>query len=71
MRDYALPDGTCRYLVDNRCSIYEKRPTVCNVGEAYKLYFKDVMSEVEYYEMQRRACELLKGNNLEEDDREA
>lgn len=60
MRDYALPDGSCKYLVDNKCSIYDHRPLVCNVAEAYKLFFKERMSEAEYYDLQQRSCDLLK-----------
>lgn len=60
MRDYALEDGSCRYLVDNKCSIYDHRPLVCNVAEAYRQHFRKTMSEAEYYDMQARACAELK-----------
>ena len=61
MSEYALEDGSCKYLdKDNRCSIYDRRPLVCNVAEAYKLFFKDRMSEDEYYDLQSKSCAQLK-----------
>ena len=60
MRDYALPDGSCKHLVDNKCEIYDHRPVICNVSEMYKLFFKERMSETEYYAIQEQACALLK-----------
>lgn len=53
-------DGTCKYLVDNLCSIYSERPLFCRVDECYELYFKEEMSIEEYYKMNALACEKLK-----------
>lgn len=53
-------DGICKFLNGNLCSIYEKRPLLCNVDESYKIYFKDKMSLNEYYSLNYEACKLLK-----------
>ena len=29
--DFAKEDGSCKYLVDNQCSIYDSRPDICRV----------------------------------------
>ena len=61
MAEYALEDGSCKYLdKDNLCRIYDHRPLVCNVAEAYKLFFRYRMSEDEYYDLQSKACAWLK-----------
>jgi Fe-S-cluster containining protein len=41
---------------DNKCSIYETRPLVCNVEEGYKVFFADKMSKEEYNKMNRVIC---------------
>lgn len=53
-------DGICKFLKGNLCSIYEKRPLLCNVDESYKIYFKDKMSLNEYYSLNYKVCKLLK-----------
>ena len=60
MSEYALEDGSCKYLVGNKCSIYDHRPLVCNVAEAYRKFFKDKLTEDEYYDLQERSCAELK-----------
>ena len=52
--------GTCRYLVDNLCSIYEKRPLLCRVDEAYEVLFNDYMTKETYYAENYRMCKILK-----------
>lgn len=32
-------DGVCKFLTDNLCSIYDKRPLLCRVDESYELFF--------------------------------
>ncbi|MFI3214868.1 MAG: YkgJ family cysteine cluster protein [Eubacteriales bacterium] len=53
-------DGTCRYLQENLCSIYENRPIICRVDECYEVYFKDIVTLEQYYELNYEACKLLK-----------
>lgn len=57
-----LDDGTgcCKYLKGNECSIYYKRPVICNVDKCYELYFSNIMTLEEYYKKNMEACEILK-----------
>ena len=56
---YALEDGSCRFLEGNLCSIYDRRPTVCNVGKIYEEFFRGKVSEEEFYEKNAEACQEL------------
>lgn len=56
-------DGTCKYLLNNLCSIYENRPLLCRVDEAYSKIFKNYMSEEDYYSENYKICKLLKSKN--------
>ena len=53
-------DGTCKYLVGNLCSIYEKRPLICRVDESYEKFFSDSLSLEEYYRLNYEVCKKLK-----------
>jgi Fe-S-cluster containining protein len=57
-------DGTCIYLVDNLCSIYNERPLLCRVDECYERYFCEFMEREEYYRLNKEECKKLK--NMEE-----
>ena len=48
------------YLKGNECSIYDKRPVICNVDKCYELYFSNIMTLEEYYKKNMEACEMLK-----------
>lgn len=55
-------DGSCAHLLDdNRCAIYENRPTLCDVAELYNKLKHDglQMSRAEYYVVNYRACNEL------------
>ena len=54
-------DGTCIYLVDNLCSIYNNRPLLCRVDESYEAIFKEYYSLEIYYELNYQACKQLQG----------
>lgn len=41
-------DGVCIYLEGNLCGIYESRPLICRVDEAYDAFFSGVMTKHEY-----------------------
>lgn len=51
--------GVCRYLVGDKCSIYESRPIVCRVDEFYETHLKESMSRDEFYELNYKVCETL------------
>ncbi len=55
-------DGVCKYFDEksNLCSIYENRPTECNIDAMYDIYFTDRISREQYYELNYRACKELK-----------
>lgn len=55
-------DGICKYfdLKSKLCSIYVNRPDKCNVDKIYDNYYKDIISREKYYELNYRACKLLK-----------
>lgn len=61
MEEFARPDGACVFLTDdNLCSIYDNRPLICNVSKVYETFFKDSMSENDFYKITQDACDKLK-----------
>ena len=52
--------GTCIYFDKNSklCRIYEERPLLCRVDDAYEC-FKDILSYEDYLELNYQSCELL------------
>lgn len=65
LQSLALEGGRCKYLdKDNRCSIYDHRPAVCNVRWIYEHFFKPMgVSEEDYYAKTQEACEKLSGSD--------
>lgn len=63
MKDYNRGDGTCRYLTDeNTCSIYERRPPICNTELLYERIYSRVMTREEFDRMNTSVCEKLKSD---------
>ncbi|WP_064093130.1 YkgJ family cysteine cluster protein [Rossellomorea aquimaris] len=59
LKSYDLGNGTCKYLIDQKCSIYESRPLICRIEEMYeKVFFKQFTKE-EYYLANLKACKKL------------
>lgn len=56
-------NGSCIYLKGNLCSIYEKRPEICNVDLMYEKYFEDILSKEEFYQLNYSGCRKLKSEN--------
>jgi Fe-S-cluster containining protein len=54
--EYNLGDGVCKYLEGNLCTIYEKRPLVCNIADMYHAQYSDSMSEAEFVATNLRSC---------------
>jgi Fe-S-cluster containining protein len=44
---------------DNKCSIYDTRPLLCNVEKGYDVLFKDKMTRVEFYKLNEAVCKKL------------
>ena len=55
-------DGTCIYFdcATASCNIYEERPIICRIDDAYKQYFRDDFTLQEYYEKNYKVCKTLK-----------
>lgn len=53
-------NGTCKYLNNNKCTIYNNRPLLCRVDESYKVFFEKTVSIDEYYRLNRLCCVELK-----------
>jgi len=56
LSEYDKGNGVCRYLINNLCSIYENRPSICNTEKMYRSYFKEIMTEDEFVAMNMEAC---------------
>ena len=61
-------DGVCRYYEDatHRCSIYDKRPVICNVELFYEKFMKQKMSKEEFFTLNYTVCQQLKGKTKPE-----
>lgn len=59
-KDLDRGDGVCKYLKQNICSIYDKRPIICRVDESYYSFFKEQISLENYYKLNYDACNKLK-----------
>lgn len=55
-------DGTCRYFdpASCLCLVYEQRPFVCRVDEAFHAGILPDVTLSEYYAMTKVACDKLK-----------
>jgi Fe-S-cluster containining protein len=55
------PDGSCeKYNPGKGCSVYSKRPLVCNVGEMEETMRKHFnWGEKEYYDRQASSCNTM------------
>ena len=58
-------DGVCKFFNSSTklCEIYNSRPVICNVDKCYELIYKHTMSKEEYYDLNYKACKILKSNN--------
>lgn len=59
-RELDRGDGVCKYLVHNLCSIYDERPLLCRVDEAYYAYFQSEMTKEEYYRLNYEGCKSIR-----------
>ena len=55
-------DGVCRYFDCSSalCTIYNNRPTICNIDKMYELFFSEKFSREEYYRLNYESCEKFK-----------
>lgn len=53
-------DGSCEKLIDNKCSVYNKRPRLCNVSAMHQKYYRKLgITEKEFHNGQAKACNHL------------
>jgi Fe-S-cluster containining protein len=51
-------DGSCEKLEDNRCTVYDNRPLLCDIDRLAKQ--ADLpMSRIEWYSMSYQGCNTL------------
>lgn len=65
--EYDRGDGICKYLEDNKCSIYDDRPFICNTVKIYEKYFSNKYTIEQWNEMNHKACEVLRERDRTED----
>lgn len=66
LKDYNQ-NGVCIHLQNNECSIYETRPLLCRIDEAYEQFFSKQMTKKEYYILNALFCnELQERKNIDE-----
>lgn len=66
LREYDNGNGVCIFLNQdtNLCTIYPKRPLICNVDQVYEEYFSRYYSEEEYLELNYKVCEALRNKEI-------
>lgn len=65
LQEFCLPDGSCKYLLtNNKCSIYDNRPLICQVDEYYKDVIYPFMSLEDFYDINNKACNELKERRI-------
>jgi Fe-S-cluster containining protein len=52
-------DGSCIYLEDNKCSIYNTRPDICNIDTLFEVIDHGLTKE-EWYKINQKSCEDIK-----------
>ena len=55
---YSTDGSLASMLKDNKCTVYDERPTICSVDKMYD-YYKEFPKQV-YYTETYKMCELLK-----------
>ncbi|MGL5125493.1 MAG: YkgJ family cysteine cluster protein [Fusobacteriaceae bacterium] len=55
-------NGICNYFDSKKkiCTIYEKRPLLCNLKESYSKYFSEIYTEEDFFELNLDACKKIK-----------
>lgn len=46
-------DGCCEMLINDKCSVYDNRPEICNVN---KMFLKSNLDIKEYYKLNIEQC---------------
>lgn len=60
-------NGVCTHLKNSICEIYEQRPLLCRIDEAYEEIFSTYMIKNQYYLTNALACnKLQQEKNIDE-----
>ncbi|WP_399553544.1 YkgJ family cysteine cluster protein [uncultured Veillonella sp.] len=57
-------NGICKFLINNKCSIYDRRPLICNVDRIYEKFFRTSYTLEEFYKLNHQVCMMLKQHKL-------
>ena len=60
MKEYDIGNGVCKYLLNNKCIIYNERPNVCRGEYLYHLCYEGMPVD-EYYKLLHNYCNLIRG----------
>jgi uncharacterized protein len=59
LKEFDRGDGCCKYLLGNKCSIYNTRPLICRVDKMFDTFYKQHMTEEEFIYLNLLACKGL------------
>ena len=59
MKEYDIGNGTCKYLSNSKCLIYNKRPNICRGEYVYHQYYEG-MDIDEYYKLLHKYCKSIR-----------
>ncbi len=46
--------------MDDKCSIYENRPLICNSAKVYDLYFREQLTWKDFQDYLKKQCQKLR-----------
>ena len=59
LSEYDTGNGTCKYLKDNLCSIYDYRPDICRVDVMYILKYSRLFKKADFIRQNLLVCKQL------------
>lgn len=62
-----MPDGVCKYLKEDKCTIYNDRPLICRVDDMYHKVMYKYMTLKQFYSINTATCEIFKKMYVRED----
>lgn len=51
--------GECEMLINNKCLVYEHRPTICNVEKMWSIYFQGIWTKKDFFKFNKAACKRI------------
>ena len=63
LNSYDLGNGTCKYfdLINNECTIYDGRPSICRIDKMFDLVYSKKFTQEEFYIGNANVCNHLQG----------